>query len=407
MPIYAYTAVDSRGKTKRGTLEARDTDQVRLQLKRSGLLAVRLREQGALTRDRSIPWLQRVRARELSLFCRQFVSIVGAGIPLPEALSLLAKQTGNQKLRRAIADLRIRVEEGVALSDAMRAHAPAVFPMLMIPMIAAGEASGRLELVLDRLALHFEREAKNSGALGKAMIYPSILLVSVISVVMVLLMNVIPSFETTFQDLQVQVPAVTAVVLALGHWMARTWWLVPVVLLGLVVGLLIWRRTPRGKRFFSSLALRIPLLGGWIEKRQCAVFAHTLGMLLASGLAMPEALQLTARALSNGEFAAAIVHCREELEAGGTLSEALQQEKRLFPAMVCHMVGIGEETGELPGLLERLAVYYDEEVQTSTELFLAAFEPVLIILLSILVGFLVSSVLIPLFSMYDALGKVG
>lgn len=403
MPSFGYLAVNPLGKIKKGSIEAEDLEQARAFLKRSDLTAIELKEQGILTKDIDLPFLNRVKARDLGVFCRQFVSIVSAGIPIYAALTMLASQTQNVRLKKAILDTHSQIEKGESLSDALRLHSPDIFPAMMINMVAAGEASGNLEKAFARLADHFEKGSRIRGAVKKAMVYPTIVLVVVIAVVALMMVMVIPSFTSVFVDMDMELPWVTKIVMGFSDWMVLHWWKLFLGIFGVVFLLILFGKTDKGRHFFGKLVMKLPLFGDMTVKSASANFARTLSTLVSSGLPMLDSLEITAKNMSNIYFKEAVLYCRDEAATGANLSTPLENSS-LFPPMVYHMTGIGEETGDLEEMLDRLADYYDEEVEAATKALIAALEPAIILLMAGIVGIVVCAILLPMFSMYDALG---
>lgn len=404
MPSFGYVAVNSLGKIKKGSIEAEDLEQARGMLKRDDLTAIELKEQGVLTKDIELPFLNRVKSRDLGVFCRQFVSIVSAGIPLYSALAMLAQQTENVRLKKAILDTHSQIEKGESLSDALQMHSPSIFPAMMINMVAAGEASGNMEKAFSRLAEHFEKGTSVKNAVRKAMIYPAIVLIVVVVVLAIMMVLVIPQFSSVFDDMGMELPLITKIVMGFSGWMVQHWWK---VILGIVAAVLIlvwFGKTNKGRYFFGKLILKAPLFGDLTVKSASANFARTLSTLSSSGLPMLDTLEITAKNMTNVYFKDAVMYCREEAAAGASLSAPLE-ESDMFPPMVYHMTSIGEETGELEEMLDKLADYYDEEVEAATKALLAALEPMIILIMAVIVGAIVFSILIPMFEMYRGLGS--
>lgn len=404
MPSYGYVAVNPLGKIKKGSIEAEDLEQARAFLKRNDLTAIELKEQGLLTKDIDLPFLNRVKARDLGVFCRQFVSIVSAGIPIYAALTMLASQTQNVRLKKAVLDTHAQIEKGESLSDSMRLHCPDIFPQMMINMVAAGEASGNLEKAFTRLADHFEKGSRVKGAVKKAMVYPMIVLVVVVVVVAVMMVMVIPAFTSVFEDMGMDLPLITKIVMGFSDWMVVHWWQLFLGIFAFVFAMVLFAKTDKGKHFFGKIVMKIPLFGNMTVKSASANFARTLSTLTSSGLPMLDSLEITAKNMSNIYFKEAVLYCRDEAATGANLSTPLEASG-LFPPMVYHMTGIGEETGDLEEMLDRLADYYDEEVDAATKALLAALEPAIILVMALIVGVVVCSILLPMFSMYDALGS--
>ena len=316
---------------------------------------------------------------------------------------MLAHQTESVRLKKAILDTHAQIEKGETLSDALRIHSPAIFPTMMINMVAAGEASGNLEKAFSRLADHFEKGNSVKNAVRKAMVYPTIVLIIVIAVVALMMVKVIPQFAGVFDDMGMDMPFITRMLMGFSDWMVHHWWKVAIGIVAVVVGCVIFARTDKGRHVFGKITLKLPLFGDMTVKSASANFARTLSTLISSGLPMLDSLEITARNMNNVYFKEAIMYCREEAAAGAPLSAPLE-ESEMFPPMVYHMTGIGEETGDLEEMLDRLADYYDEEVEASTKAMLAALEPMILLIMAVLVGVIVCAILFPMFDMYKGLG---
>ena len=404
MPGFSYVAVDKRGKEKRGSLEAETRERALEQLKAEGLIPVSVREQGALNKEIDFSIGKKVKPRDLSVFCRQFVSITQAGVPMKEALQMLSEQTENKWLKRAISEVLLNVEKGNTLADSMRSQ-PDIFPPMLVNMVEAGEQSGSLEMAFSRMAVHFEKEAKLKATIKKATIYPIILVIAAIGVIAVMLLFVIPIFIDMFADLDIEMPAITMFVMNSSKWMTSHWYVVLAIIVGVVVAYKLIYKTTQGRLTIDRIKMKMPLFGKLTVKTACSQFARTMSTLLMSGISTIDALETTSKIVNNIHYTNAMLKAREEVMKGIPLSEPLEASG-IFPPMVYHMTGIGEETGNVEEMLEKMADYYDEEVEMTTQSVLAAMEPIIILFMALIIGTLVIAVISPIASMYEGLDNL-
>lgn len=404
MPGFTYVAVDNRGKEKRGSIEADNREKVIDILKNDGLIPVSVKEQGALNKNIDFSIGKKVKPRDLSVFCRQFVSITQAGVPMKEALQMLSEQTENKWLKRAISEVLLSVEKGNTLADSMRGQSD-IFPPMLINMVEAGENSGSLEMAFTRMAIQFEKEAKLKATIRKATIYPIILVVAAIGVVAVMLLFVIPIFIDMFADLDVEMPRITMWVMNTSEWMTEHWYMILGLIILVIAAYKMIYRTEQGRLAIDRVKMKMPLFGKLTVKTACAQFARTMSTLLSSGISTIDALETVSKIVNNIHYTNALLKAREEVMKGIPLSEPLTASK-IFPPMVCHMTGIGEETGNIEDMLEKLADYYDEEVEMTTQSVLAAMEPLIIVFMAVVVGTLVVAVVSPIGAMYSGLDNL-
>lgn len=404
MPGFSYVAVDKRGKEKRGSLEAETRERALEQLKAEGLIPVSVREQGALNKEIDFSIGKKVKPRDLSVFCRQFVSITQAGVPMKEALQMLSEQTENKWLKRAISEVLLNVEKGNTLADSMRSQSD-IFPPMLVNMVEAGEQSGSLEMAFSRMAVHFEKEAKLKATIKKATIYPIILVIAAIGVIAVMLLFVIPIFIDMFADLDIEMPALTMFVMNSSKWMTSHWYVVLAIIVGVVAAYKLIYRTTQGRLTIDRIKMKMPLFGKLTVKTACSQFARTMSTLLMSGISTIDALETTSKIVNNIHYTNAMLKAREEVMKGIPLSEPLEASG-IFPPMVYHMTGIGEETGNVEEMLEKMADYYDEEVEMTTQSVLAAMEPIIILFMALIIGTLVIAVISPIASMYNGLDNL-
>lgn len=400
MTTYDYVVVDKSGKQKKGSMEAGDPEKVKEVLKAEGLIPISVKEQSLLSKDISFG-KKKVKPRDLAVFCRQFGSILTAGVPVIAALQMLVDQTENKNLKEAIKTVQLDVEKGETLAGAMRAQNE-VFPPMLVNMVEAGEASGSLEVSLERMSVHFEKDAKIQSTVKKALVYPAVVLLVAVVVIIIMLVVVIPQFKDMFEELGSELPTITQMTVNVSNGLRQFWWLFVLIIAGIVLGVNTYRKTPNGERLFSKIALTMPLFGSLTIKSSSARLARTLSTLMAAGIPLIDAVEITARIMSNAIVREALENTKEEVARGVPLSTPLR-ESGLFPAMVHHMTKIGEETGNVEGMLEKVADYYDEEVENATEALMSVIEPVIIVLLAFVVGFIMLSIYTPMLSLYDSI----
>lgn len=338
----------------------------------------------------------------MSVFCRQFSSILKAGVSVINALEMLSEQTENKKLQEAIKRTQDSVEKGETLSDSMKQNEE--FPSILVDMVKAGEASGSLENSLTRMAIQFEKDAKLKGVVKKAMMYPIVLLCVMVGVIIVMLTFVIPSFMTMFEDLDSELPVTTKAILAMSNSLKHYWFIYILVIVGIVVGLQLYKRTDAGRHNLDKLKLKIPVFGLLQTKSACASFARTMSTLLQAGMPMIDALEISASTMKNVLFYDGLEKVKNGVSLGLPLSNQLKSTG-LFPPMVVHMVGIGEETGNVEEMLTNSAVYYEEEVEVQTQTLTSLMEPIIIVLMALVVVMLILAIYQPMIQLYNTLGN--
>ncbi len=401
MAVYGYRAVNKLGKEVKGSIEGDNKEHVRAKLIKMKLTVISIEEQSIWTQDLNIQIGGYPKARDLSVMSRQFTSMLRAGVSIVDCLRMLQEQSENQRLKDALKAVRVSVEKGDTLAGAMRPF-PKVFPQLMVNMVAAGEASGNLEIALERMAVQFERSNKTQAMVRKAMIYPVVVCLVAIVVSVIMLVVVIPSYETMFVDLGTELPGITVMYVNMSN-ILRNYWFIIVPILGLVIfGIVYFSKTDAGKHFFGLLALKMPVIKNLTVKSASSMAARTLSTLLSSGVPLIEATGMTAEVLSNVYFKEAMRDAKEQISIGLPLSRPLE-DAGIFPPMVYHMVHIGEEAGSTEEMLDKLADYYDEEVEMAVQSLMAAMEPMIIIVLAVVVGGLLAACMAPMMSMYGAL----
>ena len=401
MSNFKYTALDRSGKEVKGTVEANDKMSANEQLKSKGLSPIKVDEEGLFDKDISFDFggKKKVKSRDLSVFCRQFVSITRAGVNITDALDMLAGQTENKTLKAAIEDTKLSVQKGETLARAM-ARQTGVFPDIMINMVEAGEATGNLETAFERVGEQMEKSTKIASMVKSAMIYPISLLIIIIGVVVAMMVMVIPTFSSMYADMGAELPALTKMLVACSDFMVNQYLVVIIVVVAVVVGVKVFKSTKTGTYFFDKIFMKAPIFGTIVVKNASANFARTLATLNASGISMIEALEITARTMKNVYFRDDVLNAREKVAEGRPLSEPLKLGG-VFPNMIVQMIGIGEETGSMEEMLDTAAGYYEEEVEVATSNIAQIVQPLIIVVLAGIVGVIIMAILIPMFGMYS------
>lgn len=402
MAVYKYEIIDPNGKHKKGTIDANDELTARQTLKTDGSTLVSIAMAGALDKEVNISFGAPVKPKELAVFCNMFKSILAAGVTIIEALGMLAEQTENKKFKAVIEEVHDDVQKGETLSSAFAKH-PKFFPEMMVQMANAGEASGSLETSFERLTTHFEKDAHLKALVAKSMVYPIILICVIVGVVILMMTVIVPQFTSTFDEIGAELPGITKAVMAVSDFIIHWWWLALIIIVAIVVFLKAFKKTERGALLFGRIMLKMPLFGPLSVKTAAARFTRTLSTLISSGMALVEAIHITGKIMTNAVVQAAMVKAEEDVTQGFPLSVPLM-ESEVFPVMVPQMVKIGEETGSLDEMLSKIANYYDEEVEIATEALVAAMEPLIIIVMAGTVVPIILAVLMPMFSLYSAIG---
>ena len=402
MANYTYSAMDKSGKITKGKLEANNKDLANQMLKDNGLYPMELNEESRWTAD--ISFGSSVSTRDLTIFCQQFEAVLKAGISVLEALHLLQEQTENRSFQKVIGELYTFVEQGESLSGSMKKYQK-VFPSILINMIEAGEVSGNLEVALNRMASYFEKQYKLQQDVRRATTYPIVVAVIAVAVVVILLVVVIPTFVGMFNDLGATLPWTTQMLIGLSEFMQTRWYIIITAIFFIVVGSVYFARSAVGKLMLSRISLRVPLFGPMNTKIVASRFARTLSTLLASGLPLLEAIEVVSKVVDNPFVEKGLLDTKDQVSKGVALSKPIT-EMGVFPPMITHMVRIGEDTGQLEPILDNVADFYDTEVETAVSQLTTMLEPLIIVFLALVVGFVVISIIQPMFQMYNEMGNL-
>ena len=400
---FTYEAVDSSGAIRKGRIESESADAAAAALSGQKLIPLTVDASGAgLRRDIKIPGLGRKRAslRDLAILNRQFASMTSSGLTLTRSLGILEEQTVMPSLKAALGQVRTDVQDGASLSAAMSKH-PDQFPLLMVNMVGAGETGGFLDDALSRIAKMYESDAELRAKIKSALTYPVIVLIFSVLMGTGVIIFIVPIFETMFAQLGGELPAPTQALVTLSH---NAYWVIPLVVIVVVVSLRTYRRAMQRSAAFrlksDRLKLRIPIFGKLFTKLAIARWARNFGTLLAVGVPVVQALDIVGGTSGNALIGEAMVDVRDSVRSGSTISGPMAKHD-IFPSMVVQMLEVGEETGQTSEMLDKVADYYDQEVQTATEAFTSALEPILVVLMGVVIGTMVICLYLPMFSIYQ------
>ncbi len=397
MPVWTYSARSVGGDIRRDEVELPSKDHVIAYLRKQKLIPVSVRE-----KPKEISFGQgRVKSRDIVIFTRQFSTMINAGLPLVQALDILAQQTDSPGLKKAVQETQYDVEAGNTLADALGQH-PKVFSKLYVNMVAAGESGGLLDTILMRLATFLEKSEHLKRKVKGAMIYPAVVLSVAVMAIAVLLLFVIPVFETVFASFNTTLPLPTRIVIGLSRILQAYWWAILAAAAGGFVLFKRWIATDMGRLQFDRILLRLPVLGPLIRKAAVSRFTRTLGTMLAAGVTILDGLEITARTAGNRVIHDAVMESRAAIAGGRSISEPLK-ETGVFPPMVTQMIHVGEETGDLDGMLSKIADFFDDEVDIAVDNLLKVLEPALIVILGSVVGGMIVAMYLPIFSLVNAI----
>ena len=395
MPNFAWKGRNRTGAVEEGVLVADNRDAAAAILRRQQIQVTNLREQEK--RIRLVPKLGgKVPPKKLSIFTRQFSVMLDAGLPLVQCLEILGGQEDHKIFKKVIDDVRNDVEQGTSLAEAMKRH-PGAFDNLYVNMIAAGEAGGILDIILQRLSGYIEKAVKLKNQVKSAMTYPIAVIVIAVGVVAIILLKVIPVFASMFASMGAQLPFLTRVVVQASNILQSYFGWVVALIIFLIVALREWHKTYHGARVLDRITLGIPILGMLMRKIAIARFCRTLATLTASGVPILDGLEITARTSGNTIIEDAIMSVRKAVEEGRTISQPLSETK-VFPAMVCQMIAVGEQTGALDAMLSKIADFYEDEVDTAVSGLMKLIEPIMIVFLGVIIGTIVIAMYLPMFS---------
>src|SRR5215218_10291366 len=401
MALYTYRALDKQGEIIQDKLEGSGEMAVAHELRQQGLLVINVKEQSATQKDILEPF-KRIKLLDLVVFSRQLSTMINAGLPIVRALYVLSEQTENRKLKDVVVAVRKDVEAGSSLSQALEKHHPEVFSRLYVEMVKAGEIGGMLDGVLLRVADQLERDQDLRRKVKSAMTYPIIVLVFAILAASFMLMFIVPVFAGLFQDLGGTLPLPTRICMLLSHILTSFWGVLVYAGMALaVIMFLRWKKTEKGRKAWGRAVLRIPAkIGDVVRKVALARFARTLATLSAAGVPILQSLEITATSSGNWVVEKALLKSRDAVREGIPLYKPLEGEP-IFPPMVTRMIAVGEETGDVDGMLTKIAEFYESEVDAAVKALTSIIEPIMIVVVGSIVGFIVISMYLPMFKIYE------
>lgn len=403
MAKFKYEVTDNNGKQKKGVIEAKTEERAVEKLTKNGNTVISVKSAVDLENASwNLQFGSGVKLKDITIFCRQFYSILEAGVTVIDGLRMINEQTENKVLKKALTNVQINVEKGETLAVAMGMEGK-VFPDLLINMVAAGESTGNLEVAFQRICTQFEKDMKLKGMLKQAMIYPIMVLVVAVVVIVVMMVNVIPNFQSVFDSLDSELPAPTRVVIGVSDFMVNNGLILAVVAFALIFGILAFKKSEKGKEFNSKMALKIPLFRSLAVKNAAAKFSLTMSTLIMSGVPLVESLGVVANVVENRVVRKVLNDAREDVLQGVPMSVPIGNSG-VFPPMVQQMVKIGEETGTTEQMLDKIADFYEEEVEAATKALTTMMEPLIIVLLAVVVGGVVMAIVMPMMAIYDATG---
>jgi type IV pilus assembly protein PilC len=392
--VFQWAGKTTKGTIVKGELTVNTKEEVIAYLRKQNIIPTTITPKAK--RALSLPFLGRVKDKDLVIYTKQFSTMIDAGLPLVQALEILEEQTENKTLAKAIGEVRVDVESGSTYADALKKH-PRIFSDLYVNMVAAGEAGGTLDIILSRLADYIEKAMKLKRRVRGALIYPSVIVSVAVLVIAVIMTYVIPVFAKMFERLGGVLPLPTRIVIAISNFMNGPGGL---LILGGIIGLIIFiiqiRRTERGRKITDAMFLKLPIFGVLLKKVAIAKFTRTLGTLISSGVPILDGLNITAKTSGNKVVEEEVMKVGKAVAEGKTIAEPMRESK-VFPPMVTQMIAVGETTGAVDTMLNKIADFYDEEVDSTTANLTAIMEPLLIVFLGVTIGFIVVSMYLPIF----------
>jgi type IV pilus assembly protein PilC len=403
MATYAFKALDLAGAPSKGEIEASDKQTVASQLRSRGLIVVDIEERTPASAGDLLARFHKIKADDLVIATRQLSTMVSSGMSLLRALYVIEEQTESEKLREVWIEVRKDVEAGVALSDALQRH-PEAFNELYVAMVQAGETGGILDQTLVRVAEQLEKDAALRRQIKAAMVYPSLIGGFAFVVLFALVTFLVPVFEKIFKDFGGELPAITKFTVWLSHMFTQRWYVMFAVVFAVVWLFRYWKRSERGRMQWDTLKLKFPMkIGDIVQKVALARFSRTFSGLIAAGVPMLEAIDITGKTSGNKVIEKAMDDVRDSVKKGGSLTQPMTRVPEAFPVMVTQMIGVGEETGALETMMTKVADFYEEQVDAAVKALTSILEPVMIVVVGAIVGFIVISMYLPMFKVYDSI----
>jgi type IV pilus assembly protein PilC len=402
MPVYQYKGKNANGQTVKGSMEADSKNEVAVSLRRQNVFPTEIVSEAQLGREIKLTRTKKkITVKDLSLFCNQFSTIIRAGISLIECLDILRKQSENNTLQEILDQIFEDVQKGVPLSKSMGKH-PKAFPKLLISMVESGELSGQLDLIMKRMADHYDKEFKLAMKIKQAMVYPIILIIASVLISILLITMVLPNFINMFQDFGVPLPLLTQVLLGVGDFFKHYWYIVFGAIVLFIVMFQRFISTPDGRLKFDDLKLHMPIFGPVNKKISTSRFSRNLSTMISSGISIIDSMEMVSRVIGNARISTGIDDALDQMKKGDGIASPLSRLK-VFPPMLISMIRIGEDTGNLEALLETTADFYDQEVDLAIQNMLQMLNPLILLFMGVVVGAIVLAIALPMFEMYQHL----
>ena len=404
MPLYKYQAKNEAGKIISGEAKVESQEALKKILLERGYAPLDILEKNALTDISQFSLLKpKIKIKDMAVFCRQFAVVLEAGIPIASALDVLCEQMQNITFKECLTDVYEHIQKGVSLSMCMKQHTK-VFPDILINMVESGEISGSLDKVFVRMADHFEKEFQLNHRIKSAMMFPIIVSVVATLVIAILMIYVVPTFAGVLTDMGSELPIFTKVLIAISNFFKNFWWMLILTVVGIITGTKQFSKSITGKRFIGNLSLKVPILKGVQKIIITARFTRTLGTLISSGVLLIQSLEIVTKVIGNASVEDKLQNVIEEIKRGKGLTQPLA-EMKYFPPMLISMVRIGEESGNIDFALDKSADFYDQEVDTALKQFTALLEPIIMVIMGVVVGFVILSILYPMISVYQSMSS--
>ncbi|SHJ82622.1 type II secretion system F family protein [Tepidibacter formicigenes] len=401
MPNYKYSAIDKSGKKIEGKHTANSKEEVLLMLRQKNYYPTKVEEDIGSKEIRLSDMFRKIKTKDIAVFCRQFYTLLNAGVTIINCLDILRLQTENKKFAKIIGNIHDDVQKGLTFSEGLKKQKD-IFPDLLINMIEAGEVSGNLDVIMERMAVHYEKENKINNKIKGAMAYPMILSIVAVGVIVFLLTFVMPTFVGMFESSGVQLPLPTRILLFISEIIKNYWYIHLLTLTVIIYGIIKYMKSDRGKSFLGIIKFRIPIVKGLNQKIITSRFTRTLSTLLSSGVPLIQSLEIVSKIVGNIIVEKGILKAKEEVRKGIDLATPIKNIG-VFPPMATSMIKIGEESGSLDEILEKTANFYDEEVETALEQFTKLLEPLMIVVMAVVVGFIVIAMVLPMFDMMNTI----
>lgn len=397
MAKYKYRVMNSDGEKIDGSYEADSREQVIDYISANGYYPLKV-EEVIESKNIELKFGQKVKLKDLAVFCRQFYTMLNAGVPILTCLEILSDQIENEKLRKATREVQQEVEKGGILSEAMKKHED-VYPNLLVSLVASGEASGNLDSIMLRMATHYEKENKINNKVSSAMVYPMVLSFVAVAAVIFILTYVMPTFMDIFSESGTELPWSTKLLLGMSEGIKNYWFILMIIVISIVMGLRIYLRTEQGEMMSSELKLKLPVIKELNQMIIVSRFTRTLSILISSGLPLISALEMVSQVAGNKVAENALIKVKDKVMIGENLYSSMK-EINVFPTMLYSMIKIGEDTGSLDDILNKTADFYDEELENTIQKSVAMIEPILIVVMGLIIGFIVVSIMLPMFDSY-------